>query len=83
LLRLRAHTLSGKRSRQAGLSAALEFARRRGATLFELRCLIDLFDVVGDTGRAELADAVGRIPADALLPEVTRARRILASHRQR
>jgi class 3 adenylate cyclase len=78
LMRLRAQTMSGRRSRQAELSAALQFAREQGATLFELRCLIDLFDVVGGTGRAELADAASRIPADALWPEVIRARQILS-----
>ena len=78
LLRLRAHTLAERRSRRAGLNAALEFARWQGATLFEMRCLIDYFDLVGDTDLAELRDVIGRIPVDAGWAEVARARRLLA-----
>jgi hypothetical protein len=78
LMRLRAQTMSGRRSRQAELSAALQFAREQGAALFELRCLIDYFDLVDDTRLVELADATSRIPADASWPEVTRARHILS-----
>ena len=57
--------------------AALEFARKQGATLFELRCLLDLFDLEGDEHRSELADVVGRFPGNDRWPEYARAQRIL------
>jgi tetratricopeptide (TPR) repeat protein len=77
LMRLRAHTLTERQSRRAALAAALEFARHQGATLFELRCLLDYFDLLGDGDRPELADAVRRFPGDARWPEFARAQRIL------
>jgi hypothetical protein len=76
-MRLRAHTATERRAREAELNAALKFAREQGATLFELRCLVDLFALVGDTRRAELEDAITRIPGDAQWPELTRAQRLL------
>ncbi len=78
LMRLRAHTLIERQSRHEALAAALEFARHQGAALFELRCLLDFFDLVGEGNRSELADAVGRFPGDARWPELARAQRILA-----
>lgn len=83
LLRLRAYTLSGRAARRDGLRAALEFARGQGATLFELRALIDHYDLVDDEDLSELADVVGRIPADADWPEISRARGMLSSRDQR
>ena len=53
-----------------------KMARRQGATLFELRCLLDVFDL-GDGNRSELADVVHRFPGDARWPEYERAQRIL------
>jgi class 3 adenylate cyclase/tetratricopeptide (TPR) repeat protein len=77
LMRVRAHTFTDRQSRRDALAAALEFARHQGATLFELRCLLDSFDLFGDGNRSELADAVGRFPGDARWPEFARAQRIL------
>ncbi len=59
LLRLRAHTHADPETMQADVSAAVDLARRQGATLFELR--------------AALADAASRIPTDCALPELARA----------
>jgi class 3 adenylate cyclase/tetratricopeptide (TPR) repeat protein len=78
LLRLRAHTLTERQSRRAALAAALEFARHQGATLFELRCLLDFFDLTGDGDRSELAGLMSRFPGDARWPEFARAQKILS-----
>jgi hypothetical protein len=77
LVRLRAHTVSGRRSREVELNSALELARRQGATLFEMRCLVDWFQLVDHNRRAELEDVISRIPGDAHWPEFTRARGLL------
>ena len=77
LLRLRAHTHADPDARQADIAAALDLARRQGATLFELRAALDDFDLRGQPACAALADAAGRIPADSPLPELARARAIL------
>ncbi len=61
LMRVRAHTLAEPQERRNALTAALEFARHQGATLFELRCLLDSFDLLGDRDRSKLADAL-RLP---------------------
>jgi tetratricopeptide (TPR) repeat protein len=76
LMRLRAYTFTDRQRRREALMAALEFARKQGATLFELRCLLDVFDL-GDGDRSELADVVRRFPGDARWPEYARAQRIL------
>ena len=47
LMRVRAHTFTEPEERRDALAAALEFARHQGATLFELRCLLDSFDLSG------------------------------------
>ena len=73
LFRLRAHTQSGADARHADISAALELARRQGATLFELRAALDDFELRGDSARAALADVVSRFPVDSRLPELARA----------
>ena len=77
LLRLRAHTHTDPDDRQADITAALELARRQGATLFELRAALDDFELRGQPARAALADVVSRIPADSPLPELARARTVL------
>jgi hypothetical protein len=79
LLRVRAGTLADPQERRNALLAAVEYSRRQGATLFEFRCLLDLFDLDGD--RSELADIVRRFPGDARWPEFARAERILARPR--
>jgi class 3 adenylate cyclase/tetratricopeptide (TPR) repeat protein len=78
LMRVRAHTFAKPQKRREALTAALEFARHQGATLFELRCLLDSFDLLGDGVRSELADAMRRFPGDARWPEYARAERILS-----
>jgi class 3 adenylate cyclase/tetratricopeptide (TPR) repeat protein len=79
LLRLRAQTHTDPDARQADLDAALELARRQGATLFELRAALDDFDLRGEPARAAVADAVSRFPTDSTLPERARARAALES----
>ena len=77
LLRLRAHTVPPDQ-RRAALADALDFARRQDAVLFELRCLIDSFELFGDGDREGLASAVNRLPGNAGWPEQARAERILS-----
>ena len=67
LLRLRAHTHTDPDARQADIAAALDLARRQGATLFELRAALDDFELRGAPARAALADAASRIPANSAL----------------
>ncbi|MGB9308362.1 MAG: adenylyl cyclase, partial [Mycobacterium sp.] len=78
LLRVRAHTFTDPSKRSNALASALEFARHQGATLFELRCLLNYFDLTADGDRSQLADAVDRFGGDARWPEVTRAHEILS-----
>jgi class 3 adenylate cyclase/tetratricopeptide (TPR) repeat protein len=78
LMRLRAHAFTERQSRREALAAALELARHQGATLFELRCLLDSFDLLGDGDRSELAGLMSRFPGDARWPEFARAQRILS-----
>jgi class 3 adenylate cyclase/tetratricopeptide (TPR) repeat protein len=77
LLRLRAHTRTHPDTRQADIAAALDLARRQGATLFELRAALDDFDLRGAPARRGLAEAAGRVPVDSRLPEMVRARSII------
>jgi class 3 adenylate cyclase len=77
LMRLRAHTFTEPENRRAALADALEFARHQGATLFELRCLLDSFDLLGEVDRSELADAVRRFQGDGRWPEYGRAQMII------
>jgi predicted ATPase len=83
LLRLRAHTHTDPDVRQADIGAALELARRQGATLFELRAALDDFELRGKPARTALADAVGRLPAGSAFPELARARASLSEHSPR
>ena len=78
LMRVRAHTFTDSQERRNALAAALELTRHQGATLFELRCLLDLFDLASNGDSAELADVVRRLPGDTGWPELARAQRILA-----
>ena len=80
LLRLRAHTLDQPGERLQALDIARERAREQGATLFELRCLLDHVDFSGKPDknvRAALAELVAGLPPDPALPEWARAQRIL------
>ena len=78
LMRVRAHTITDPKQRRAALSEACEYARRQGAPLFELRCLLDSFDLLGEVDRSELADAVRRFQGDGRWPEYARAQTILS-----
>jgi len=78
LMRVRAHTFTDLQERRNALAAALDFARHQGATLFELRCLLDFFDLAGGGDGSELADAARRFRGDARWPEFALAQRILA-----
>lgn len=77
LLRIRAQCLPDGHSRPAAIEAALALARRQGAALFELRCLLDLVEAGAPDRREELAGVVQAFPAGAVLPELFRARKIL------
>jgi tetratricopeptide (TPR) repeat protein len=74
LLRLRAHTHTDPDARQADIDAAVELARRQGATLFELRSALDDFELRGQPAHAALVDVVSRMPTDSAWPELARAR---------
>jgi class 3 adenylate cyclase/tetratricopeptide (TPR) repeat protein len=78
LMRVRAHTFTDPQERRNALADAFEFAHHQGATLFELRCILDSFDLVGGVDRSELDDAVSRFGGDARWPEFARAQRILS-----
>jgi hypothetical protein len=77
LLRLRAHTHTDPETMQADVSAAVDLARRQGATLFELRAALDDFELRGQPACAALVDAVSRFPADSAFPELARAEALL------
>ncbi len=80
LLRLRAHTLDEPAERLQALEIARERAREQGALLFELRCLLDHFDLKQDAdeaARRALAELLTGLPPDPALPEWARAQRIL------
>ena len=74
LLRLRAHTHADPDAHCADLGAALDLARRQGATQFELLAALDDFKLRGEPARAALADAFSRFPANSALPELAQAR---------
>jgi hypothetical protein len=78
LLRLRAYTHDDAATRQADVDAALEVSRRQGATLFELRASLDNYELRGEPSRAALLGIVERMPANSALPEMARARAVLA-----
>ena len=78
LRRLRARTHTEPDARQADINAALELARRQGATLFELRAALDDYELRGEPARAALIDAVSRIPGNNAWPELARAQATLS-----
>jgi hypothetical protein len=78
LLRLRAQTHDNPAARQAEINGALELARRRTATLFELRAALDDLELRGETASAAVADAINRIPVNNAWPELARARAALS-----
>jgi tetratricopeptide (TPR) repeat protein len=78
LLRVRAQTHDHLAARQADINAALELARRQGATLFQLRSALDDFALRGKPARTALADAAHSLPRNSVLPELARATALLA-----
>ncbi|BEH77264.1 MULTISPECIES: hypothetical protein [Mycobacterium] len=78
LLRLRAHTQDDPATRSSELAAALDLARRQGTPLYELRAALDDFELRGGPARQALVEAFNRMPTDSPLPELARARRMLA-----
>ncbi len=83
LLRLRAQTHDDPAARQADINAALQLARRQGATLFELRAALDDFELRGEPAAAAVADAAKRVPVSYEWPELVRAKAALAGKSQR
>jgi class 3 adenylate cyclase len=77
LLRVRAHTSDDPGVRHAGLCEAAALARKQGAAVFELRAAADDFELVGETARATLTEAVGRFSPEQSWPELARARALL------
>jgi class 3 adenylate cyclase/tetratricopeptide (TPR) repeat protein len=77
LLRLRGHAQHDPMARQADLDAAIQVARRQGATLFELRATLDDYELRGEPASSALMRIVARMPADSTLPEMARAREAL------
>jgi hypothetical protein len=77
LLRIRAHTYDDAQAHHAGLQAAIELARKQGSPAFELRAAADDFELVGESGRAALEDALSHFPVDQTWPELARARALL------
>ena len=78
LLRVRAQTHDHLAARQADINAALELARRQGATLFQLRAALDDFALRGKPARTALAGAAHSLPRNSVLPELARATALLA-----
>ncbi|MEM6105154.1 adenylate/guanylate cyclase domain-containing protein [Mycobacterium sp. 050272] len=78
LMRVRAQTFADAQTRRNALTAALDFTRHQGATLFELRCCLDLLDIDGSSERSMLVDVVRRFPGDTRWPELARAESILS-----
>jgi hypothetical protein len=78
VMRLRARTLRQTQSRRAALDDARDLANAQGATLFELRCLLDVFALTGRGDRVALADVLARFRGDARWREHVRAQELLA-----
>jgi hypothetical protein len=78
LLRIRACTHDDDEQRRADLRAAVELARRQGATIYELRAAADDFELRGEPARQALVEAINRFPAGSTWPPLARARALLA-----
>ena len=78
LLRVRAPTQVDPDARRADLAAALELARHQGATLFELRSVLDDFGLRGEPACAALVDVLSRFPRNIAWPELARADALLS-----
>jgi hypothetical protein len=69
--------LADPEERHAGLRAAIELAQTQGITVFELRAAADDFELVGESARPALADALSRFSSDQTWPELARIRALL------
>jgi hypothetical protein len=76
-LRLRARVAASDDDRANDLRAAVDTARKQGASIFELRSAIDDFELNGSSTKGVLAAAVGRFSADSDWPDLVRARAML------
>jgi hypothetical protein len=77
LLRIRAHTHDDADARHAELRGAIELAQQQGHPVFELRAAADVVELVGESGRTVLEDALSHFPVDQTWPELARARALL------
>jgi hypothetical protein len=77
LLRLRGQTHHDTDARQADVDAAIETARRQGATIFMLRAAMDDYRSRGESGRPSVVAAVARFRSDSAWPELARAKALL------
>jgi class 3 adenylate cyclase len=77
LLRLRSLTHQDADTRRADVHAAIEVARRQGATVFALRAALDDYRLRGESARASVVDAMLGFPSDSTWPELARARALL------
>jgi class 3 adenylate cyclase len=77
LLRIRAHTHNDADQRCDGLRSAIQFARKQGATIFELRAAADDFELRGEPARQGLRDSILRFSEESTWPELARARALL------
>ncbi len=77
LLRLRARVAASDDDRANDLRAAVDIARKQGASIFELRSAMDDFELNGSSAEGVLTAAVGRFSADSDWPDLARARAML------
>jgi class 3 adenylate cyclase len=77
LLRLRAQTHDDPELRHANLLEALALAREQRGLIYELRCAIDDFILIGEQSRPALAAAVAKFPVESSWPDLTRAHALL------
>lgn len=73
-VRLRAHAHTDPAARRAGIDAALDVAHRLGATLYELRAVLDDLELRGEVERDAPADVVSRFPIDSGWPQTRTGR---------
>jgi hypothetical protein len=78
LTRLRAATHDDADARIEDLTAALELARAQGTPVFALRAALDTYQLLGETARHLVDEAMAAFPADSTWPELTRARTLLS-----
>jgi hypothetical protein len=77
LLRAQAHTFEDADAQYAALKHAIEVAQEQGAVVFEMRCAVDAFEIVGESARPALEEALSKIGADQDWPDLAHARALL------